>query len=144
MLIPYSSFAALSLIAAQVLMSPPHEPCVLQASMFVIQEWPFHVPIYAQKMAHALITSKPTQVLTPRFCEDPWVLKYSNIYASQDDFLVEHGLVDGNRNLASPLSLSWHLLVILLDLMPFPVARQTLISYPYFIFVFYYAWLSQL
>jgi hypothetical protein len=36
------------------------------------------------------------------------------------------------------------LLVILLDLMPFPVARQTLISYPYFIFVFYYAWLSQL
>jgi hypothetical protein len=57
-------------------------------------------------MAHALISSEPTQVPTPRFCGDPWVLKYFDIYASQDDLLVEHGSADGNSNLASSLSLS--------------------------------------
>jgi hypothetical protein len=71
------------------------------------------VSIYVYKMTHALISSEPTQVPTPRFCENPWVLKYFGIYASQDDLLVEHGLVDGNSNLVSPLSLFSHLLVIL-------------------------------
>jgi hypothetical protein len=74
-------------------------------------------------MAHALISSKPTQASTSRFCGDPRVLKYFDIYASQDDLLIEHGLAYGNNNLASPLSLSCHLLVILLGLMPFLVAR---------------------
>jgi hypothetical protein len=55
-------------------------------------------------MTHALISNEPTQVPTPRFCGDPRVLKYFDIYASQDDLLVEHGSADGNRNLASPLS----------------------------------------
>jgi hypothetical protein len=99
------------------------------------------MPIYALKMALALISSEPIQVSTPRFCGDPWVLKYFDIYASQDDLLIKYGSADGSNNLASQLSLSYHLLVILLDLMPFPVARQSLISYLYFIFVFYYAWL---
>jgi hypothetical protein len=94
-------------------------------------------------MAHALISSEPTQVLIPRSCGDPWVLKYFDIYASQDDLLVEHGLVDRNSNLASPLSLFSHLLVILLDLLPSLIARQILISYLYFIIVFYYAHLPQ-
>jgi hypothetical protein len=94
-------------------------------------------------MAHTLIFSEPIQVPTPRFCGDPRVLKYFDIYASQDDLLVEDGSADGTRNLASPLSLSLHLLIILLNLLPPPIARQTLISYLYFIFVFYYAWLPQ-
>jgi hypothetical protein len=70
------------------------------------------MPIYALKMAHALISSEPTQVL-----------KYFDIYASQDDLLVEHGSTNGNGNLASPLNLLCILLVILLDLLPSPVAR---------------------
>jgi hypothetical protein len=70
-------------------------------------------------MAHALSSSKPTQVPTPRFCGDPQVLKYFDIYASQD----EHGSIDRNSNLASPLSLFSHLLVILLDLLPSLIAR---------------------
>jgi hypothetical protein len=90
-------------------------------------------------MAHALISSEPIQVPTPRFCGDPRVLKYFDVYASQDDLLVEHGSADGNSNLASPLSLFSHLLVILLDLLPSPIARQTLINYLYFIIVFYSA-----
>jgi hypothetical protein len=90
-------------------------------------------------MAHAFISSEPTQVPTPRFCGDPRVLKYFDIYASQDDLFVEHGSADGNSNLASPLSLFSHLLVILLDLLPSPIARQTLINYLYFIIVFYSA-----
>jgi hypothetical protein len=94
-------------------------------------------------MAHALISSEPIQVPTPRFCGDPRVLKYFDVYASQDDLLVEHGSADGNSNLASPLSLFSHLLVILLDLLPSPIARQILISYFYFIIVFYYAQLPQ-
>jgi hypothetical protein len=49
-------------------------------------------------MAHALISSEPTQVPTPRFCGDPRVLKYFDIYASQDDLLVEHGSADRNSN----------------------------------------------
>jgi hypothetical protein len=57
------------------LMSPPHEPCVLQAIMFVSPERPFHLPIYAQKMAYVLISSEPTRVPTPRFRGDPRVLK---------------------------------------------------------------------
>jgi hypothetical protein len=40
-------FAVLSSIVAQAMKSPPHEPCVLQASMFINQERPFYVPIYA-------------------------------------------------------------------------------------------------
>jgi hypothetical protein len=117
-------------------MSPPHEPCVLQASMFVSPKRPFHLPIYAQKMAHALISSEPTRVPTPRFCGDPQVLKYLDIHVDQDDLLVEHGSADGNGNLASPLNLSYHLLVILLDLVPSPIARQFLISYLHFIIFF--------
>jgi hypothetical protein len=74
-------------------------------------------------MAHALISNEPTQVPTPRFCGDPRVFKYFDIYASQDDLFVEHASADGNSNLASPLSLFSHLLVILLDLLPFPIAR---------------------
>jgi hypothetical protein len=123
--------------------SPPHEPYVLQASMSIIQERSFYVPIYALKMTHALISSEPTQVPTPRFCGDPRVLKYFDIYASQDDLLIEHGSADGNSNLASPLSLFSHLLVILLDLLPSPIARHTLISYLYSIIVFYCAQLPQ-
>jgi hypothetical protein len=86
-----------------------------------------------------MISSEPFQVPNPRFCGDPRVLKYFDIYASQDDLLVEHGSADGNSNLASPLSLFSHLLVILLDLLPSPIARQTLINYLYFIIVFYSA-----
>jgi hypothetical protein len=74
-------------------------------------------------MVHAMISSEPFQVPNPRFCGDPRVLKYFDIYASQDDLLVEHGSADGNSNLASPLSLFSHLLVILLDLLPSPIAR---------------------
>jgi hypothetical protein len=80
-------------------MSPPHEPCVLQASMFVSPKRPFHLPIYAQKMAHALISSEPTRVPTPRFCGDPQVLKYLDIYAGQVDLLIEHCSTDGIGNL---------------------------------------------
>jgi hypothetical protein len=87
-------------------------------------------------MAHALISNEPTQVPIPRFCGDPRVFKYFDIYASQDDLLVEHGSTDGNSNLASPLSLFSHLLVILLDFLASPIARQILISYFYFIIVF--------
>jgi hypothetical protein len=94
-------------------------------------------------MVHAMISSEPFQVPNPRFCGDPRVLKYFDIYASHDDLLVEHGSADGNSNLASPLSLFSHLLVILLDLLPSPIARQILISYFYFIIVFYYAQLPQ-
>jgi hypothetical protein len=94
-------------------------------------------------MTHALLSSEPTQVPTPRFCGDPRVHKYFDIYASQDDLFVEHGSANGNSNLASPLSLFSHLLVILLDLMASPIARQILISYLYFIIVFYYAQLPQ-
>jgi hypothetical protein len=90
-------------------------------------------------MTHALISGEPIQAPTPRFCGDPQVFKYFDIYASQDDLLVEHGSVDRNSNLASPLSLFSHLLVILLDLLPSPIARQTLINYLYFIIVFYSA-----
>jgi hypothetical protein len=90
-------------------------------------------------MAHALISSESIQVPTLRFCRDPWVLKYFDIYTSQDDLLVEHGSADRNSNLASPLSPFSHLLVILLDFLPFPIARQIRISYLYFIIVFYYA-----
>jgi hypothetical protein len=90
-----------------------------------------------------MISSEPFQVPNPRFCGDPRVLKYFDIYASHDDLLVEHGSADGNSNLASPLSLFSHLLVILLDLLPSPIARQTVISYLYFIIVFYYAQLPQ-
>jgi hypothetical protein len=74
-------------------------------------------------MVHAMISSEPFQVPNPRFCGDPRVLKYFDIYASHDDLLVEHGSADGNSNLASPLSLFSHLLVILLDLLPSPIAR---------------------
>jgi hypothetical protein len=101
------------------------------------------VPIYALKRTHAMISSEPTQVPTPRFYGDPRVLKYFDIYASQDDLLVEHGSADRNSNLASPLSLFSHFLVILLDLLPSPIVRRTLISYLYFIIVFYYAQLPQ-
>jgi hypothetical protein len=94
-------------------------------------------------MAHALISNEPIQVPIPRFCGDPRVLKYFDIYASQDGLLVEHASADGNRNLASPLSLFSHLLVILLDLLPSPIARQILISYLYFIIIFYCAQLPQ-
>ena len=87
-------------------------------------------------MAHVLVSSEPIQVPTPRFCGDFWVLKYFDLYASQEDLLVKHGSTDKSSNLASPLSLSCHLLVILLDLMPFLVVRQTLINYLYFILVF--------
>jgi hypothetical protein len=90
-------------------------------------------------MAHALISNEPTQVSTPRFCGDPRVLKYFDIYASQDDLLVEHASADENSNFASPLNLFSHLLVIFLDLLLSPIARQILISYLYFIIVFYYA-----
>jgi hypothetical protein len=100
---------------------------MLKASMSINQERPFYVPIYALKRTHAMISSEPTQVPTPRFYGDPRVLKYFDIYASQDDLLVEDGSADGTRNLASPLSLSLHLLI----------------SYLYFIIVFYYAQLPQ-
>jgi hypothetical protein len=106
---------------------------MLQASMFVGPERSFHLPIYAQKMAHALSSSERILVPTPRFCGDPWVFKYLDIYADQD------GLVDKNGNLASPLSLFCHFLVILLDLLPSLVARQTSISYFHFIIDFHYA-----
>ena len=79
--------------------------------------------IYAYKMTHALISSEPTQVPTLRFCGNPRVLKYFSIYASQDYLLMEHGSVDGNSNLASPLNLFSHLLVIHPDLLPSPIAR---------------------
>ena len=94
-------------------------------------------------MTHALISSEPIQVATPRFCRDPWVLKYFDIYTSKDDLLIEHGSIDGNNNLASPLSLFSHLLVIILDLLASPIVRQILISYHYFIIIFYYAQLPQ-
>jgi hypothetical protein len=94
-------------------------------------------------MAHVLFSSEPIQVPIPRFCGDPQVLKYFDIYASQDDLLVEHGSTNGNSNLASPLNLFSHLLVKLLDLLPSPIARQILISYLYFIIVFYCAQLPQ-
>jgi hypothetical protein len=94
-------------------------------------------------MAHALISNEPIQVPTPRFCGDPRVFKYLDKYASQDDLLVEHGSANGNSKLASPLSLFTHLLVILLDLLASPIVRQILISYLYFIIVFYYAQLPQ-
>jgi hypothetical protein len=74
-------------------------------------------------MAHALISNEPTQVPTPRFCGDPRVLKYFDIYASQDDLFVEHASADGNSNLASPLSLFSHFLVLFLNLLPSPIAR---------------------
>jgi hypothetical protein len=32
----------------------------LQANIFVNQERPFHLPIYTEKMAHALISCQPT------------------------------------------------------------------------------------
>jgi hypothetical protein len=82
-------------------MNPPHEPCVLQAMIFVSPERPFHLPIYTQKMAHALISSESTQVPTPRFHGDPQVLKYLDIYAGQVDLLIEHGSTDGNGKLAN-------------------------------------------
>jgi hypothetical protein len=69
--------------------------------MFVSPERPFHLPIYAPKMAHALISSEPTQVPIPRFGGDPRVLKYLDIHAGQVDILVEHGSVDRNGNLAN-------------------------------------------
>ena len=116
---------------------------MLQAYMFVNLERPFHLPIYAQQMVHALISSKPTQVPIPRFCGDPWVLKYLDVYASQDDLLVEHGLVDGDGNLARPFSLSYHLLALILDLLSSPVVRQTLNNYLHFITIFHDAWLLQ-
>jgi hypothetical protein len=111
--------------------------------MFVNPERPFHLLKYTQNMAHALISSEPTRVPTSRFCRDPRVLKYLDIYAGQDDLLVEHGSADGSGNLASPLSLYFHLLIILLDLLPSLVARQILISYLHFVIDFYYAWLPQ-
>jgi hypothetical protein len=104
-------------------MSSPHEPCLLQASIFVSPERPFHLSVSAKKMAHALLSNEFTLVPTPGFCGDPWIPKYLDIYAGQDDLLVEHGSVDGDGNLASPLSLSCHLLAILLDLLPSTVAR---------------------
>jgi hypothetical protein len=51
------------------MMSPPNEPCMLQASMFVSSKRPFQFPIYAQKMAHALIPSEPTRVPLQGFVE---------------------------------------------------------------------------
>jgi hypothetical protein len=94
-------------------------------------------------MAHALISSEPTQIPTPRFRRNPRVLKYLDKYASQDDLFVEHGLANGNGNLASPLSLFCHLLVILLDILPSLIVRQTLINYLDFVIDFHYAWLPQ-
>jgi hypothetical protein len=58
MFLLYQSVGALSSIVAQVLMNPPHQPCVPQAMMFVNLEKPFHLSIYVQKVAHALTSSE--------------------------------------------------------------------------------------
>jgi hypothetical protein len=69
--------------------------------MFVSPERTFHLPMGAQIMAHALISSEPTRIPIPRFCRDPRILKYLDIYASQVNILVDHGSIDGHGNLAN-------------------------------------------
>jgi hypothetical protein len=90
---------------------------MLQTIIFVSLERSFHLPIYVQKMAHALISNRSTRVPTPRFRRDLHIRKYLDIYASQVDLLVEHGSTDGKWQLDKSLNLFCHLLIILLDLL---------------------------
>jgi hypothetical protein len=71
------------LISSSGLRSPSHGR-TLQASMFASPEKPFLLLEYAEAMARALTTSRPTFLPSPRILGDPRVLNFFDLSASKD------------------------------------------------------------
>jgi hypothetical protein len=71
------------LISSSGLRTPSHGR-ILQASMFASPKKPFLLPGYAEAMARALVTSRPTSLPSPRILGDPRVLNFFDLYASKD------------------------------------------------------------
>lgn len=65
-------------------MSTPTHGCILQSSMFSSPEKPFDLPVYAEAMARASLSTGPSCV--PRkYNVDPRILEFFDLDATVDD-----------------------------------------------------------
>jgi hypothetical protein len=61
------------------LRSRRRRPSILHPSLFSSPEKSFHLPIYAEAMAHAFITDLATPMASPQFAGDLRVLEYLDL-----------------------------------------------------------------